>query len=147
MPEDDASTEDELDRIKRRKMAEILRLQKQREEQEARVARHQKSLEEKRAWLLEYILQPSAQQYLAQVRTRNPGLAQRIENMIVTPQVLAQLDLLLQLIRIGRLPRNIIPVTEIQYLERKILGVKSKITVKKRGEDHVDLSSFLSQDK
>ncbi|MHA1730581.1 MAG: hypothetical protein ACTSU5_01490 [Promethearchaeota archaeon] len=139
------SDEHELEKIKRRKMAELIRMQKLRQEREERLESARNALQDKKQWLMDFVLSPQAKAYLEQVRARNPQAADRIEYMIFPPQVMAQLDLLVMLARRGRIPRGVIPVTEIQYLERKVLGIKSKIMVKKRGEEQAtDLSSFLA---
>ncbi len=142
------SDEDELEKIKRRKLMELMRLQKAREEQEKQREQQGNAFEQKVDLLKNFILAPTAKTYLDQIRERNPPAADRIEQMIFPPAVMEKLDLLIYLARQGRIPQGVIPVTEIQYLERQVLGIKSKILVKKRGEDHAtDLSSFLTKDR
>ncbi|GAB4308356.1 MAG: hypothetical protein Kow0069_06540 [Promethearchaeota archaeon] len=141
------SDEHELEKIRLKKMAQLLKLQKQRQEESDR-AKQRVTLEDEKNWLLNYILHPKAKEYLDGVRARNPAVADRIVAAIMPPQVVRQLDLLLLMVRQGRIPRGVIPVQEIQYLERRVLGIKSKIMVKKRGEERAtDLSSFLSGGK
>jgi hypothetical protein len=59
-----------------------------------------------------------------------------------------QLDTIMAFISQGRIRQQIVPIDEIQYLERQIMGVKSRIQVKRRGEkEAVDLSAFLKSDE
>ncbi len=138
------SNDDDLEAIRKKKMAQMLNIKKQQDAQKdiGRDFAFKKDL------VLKAVLQPDAWTYLEQIRKTNPVVAQQIVNEFITPQVEMQLDLIMSLIAQGRIQQQIVPIDEIQYLERQILGVKSRIQVKRRGEkEAVDLSSFLKSDE
>ncbi len=136
--------DDDLDAIRKKKMAQILNMKKQQDAQKD-IGR---DFAFKKDMVLKAVFQPDAWAYLEQIRKNNPAVAQQIVNEFVTPQVEMQLDLIISLLAQGRIQQQVVPIDEIQYLERQILGVKSKIQVKRRGEkEAVDLSSFLKADE
>jgi hypothetical protein len=61
------------------------------------------------------------------------------------PELLNEIDLLLQYHSQGMLKYGVIPLIEIQYLERQILGIGPQITIKKRHQDSKSLNSFLKE--
>ena len=70
---------------------------------------------------------------------------QSIHGELISPDVVQSIDYLISLIRSrGGIPRKI-PLDAIVYLERKAKGIRSKIQVK-RGDDMMDLSSYLTKD-
>jgi len=138
------SNDDDLDAIRKKKMAQFLNMKKQQEAQ--------KDIGRDFAFKIELVLkavfQPDAWAYLQQIRKTNPAVAQQIVDEFVTPEVQMKLDMIMALISQGRIQQQIVPIDEIQYLERQIMGVKSRIQVKRRGEkEAVDLSSFLKSDE
>ncbi len=136
--------DDDLDAIRKKKMAQFLNIKKLQETQKdiGRDFAFKKDL------VLKAVFKPDAWAYLEQIRKTNPAVAQQIVNEFITPQVEMQLDLIMSLIAQGRIRQQVVPIDEIQYLERQICGIKSKIQVKRRGEkDAVDLSSFLKSDE
>ncbi len=138
------SNDDDLDAIRKKKMAQFLNIKKQQEAQKdiGRDYAFKKDL------VLKAVFQPDAWAYLEQLRKTNAPLAQQILNEFITPEVEMQLDMIMSLIAQGRIQQQVVPVDEIQYIERQILGVKSRIQVKRRGEkEAVDLSSFLKSDE
>jgi DNA-binding TFAR19-related protein (PDSD5 family) len=137
-------SDDELEAIRKKKMAQLLNMKKQQEAQKDVVM----DVTFKKDLVLKAVFQPDAWAYLEQIRKNNPAVAQQIVNEFITPQVTMQLDLIMALIAQGRIRQQVVPIDEIQYLERQILGIKSKIQVKRRGEkEAVDLSSFLKSDE
>ncbi|OLS14104.1 MAG: hypothetical protein RBG13Loki_2282 [Promethearchaeota archaeon CR_4] len=138
------SNDDDLEAIRKKKMAQLLNMKKQQEAQ--------KDVGQDFAFKIDLVLkavfQPDAWAYLQQLRKNNPAVAQQIVSEFMPPEVLMKLDLIMALISQGRIRQQIVPIDEIQYLERQILGVKSRIQVKRRGEkEAVDLSSFLKSDE
>jgi DNA-binding TFAR19-related protein (PDSD5 family) len=134
------SDDDELEAIKRKKMAQLMAMKKQQELAKDVVGEANR----KKDAILKTVLKADAWAYLQQLRQANPALAQQIVGEFISPQVEQKMDLLLSLLAQGRIRTNFIPIDEIQYLERQFLGIKSKIVVKKRGEkEAVDLSKFL----
>ncbi len=136
--------DDDLEAIRKKKMAQFLNIKKQQEAQKdiGRDFAFKKDL------VLKAVFRPDAWAYLEQIRKNNPAVAQQIVNEFITPEVEMQLDLIMSLIAQGRIRQQVVPIDEIQYLERQILGVKSRIQVKRRGEkEAVDLSSFLKSDE
>jgi hypothetical protein len=78
------------------------------------------------------------------MKNRNMQLYETIKNKLFPPEVVLNIDLLLMRIQRGYVPRGIISELDIQYLERELLGIKSTIKYKKRGEDgRMDLSSLF----
>jgi DNA-binding TFAR19-related protein (PDSD5 family) len=139
-----SSSDDDLEAIRKKKMAQFLNIKKQQEAQKdiGRDFAFKKDL------VLKALFQPDAWAYLEQIRKNNPMVAQQIVNEFITPQVEMQLDLLMALLAQGRIRQQVVPIDDVQYLERQILGVKSKIQVKRRGEkEAVDLSAFLKSDE
>ncbi len=132
----------ELKRIRMQKMQALIK-QKQLEEQK----KNQKTitLADKIDMLLKVILTPHAQVYLNEIKSRNMQVYNKIRSQLFPPQISSQIDLLIAYLQKGMIRQNIIDKLEIQYLERQILGIKSQITVKKRGEDATSLSSFLKE--
>ena len=56
---------------------------------------------------------------------------------------MVQFNTLVLYLQQGLLRPGIISKTDILFMERKILGIGSKITVKKRNQESTDLNSFL----
>jgi DNA-binding TFAR19-related protein (PDSD5 family) len=120
---------DELERIKLRKMEE---LRKQMELKEKLEQSKKKSSETKKK-VLTAVLEPAAFQYLEGLRKRDAPTAQEIENLITRLVLSQQLKYKLELI-------------DLEALERRIKGIESKITIKRRGSDEIDLTEKLKQD-
>ncbi len=137
-------SDDDLEAIRKKKMAQLLNIKKQQEAQKD----FGRDLAFKKDLVLKAVFQPDAWAYLEQIRKNNPAVAQQIMNEFIPPRVELQLDLIMALIAQGRIQQQVVPIDDIQYLERQILGVKSRIQVKRRGEkEAVDLSSFLKSDE
>ena len=104
------------------------------------------SISEKIEYILRIVLAPEANNYLSNLKVREPKVYQAIYNELISPDVIQNIDYLLAIIKQrGGIPRRI-PLDVIMFLERKVKGIRSKIQVK-RGDDIMDLSSFLSNNK
>ncbi len=132
----------ELEKIRMRKMKALMEAKRQQEAVKDKVV----SLSEKIEFILKVVLAPEAYNHLNNLKVRESNVYQAIYNELISPDVLQNIDYLLAIIRQrGGIPRRI-PLDAIMFLERKIKGIKSKIQVK-RGDDIMDLSSFLSNNK
>ena len=131
----------ELDKIRMRKMKALMEAKKRKEAAQERSV----SIYEKIDFVLKVVLAPDAYTHLNNLKENEPPVYQNIYNELISPDVVQSIDYLLALIQQrGGIPRKI-PLDAIIYLERKVKGIKSKIQVK-RGDDMMDLSSFLSKD-
>ena len=131
----------ELDKIRMRKMKALMEAKKRKEAAQERSG----SIYEKIDFVLKVVLAPDAYTHLNNLKENEPPVYQNIYNELISPDVVQSIDYLLALIQQrGGIPRKI-PLDAIIYLERKAKGIKSKIQVK-RGDDMMDLSSFLSKD-
>jgi hypothetical protein len=104
------------------------------------------SVSDKVDYILKVVLAPDAYSHLNNLKNNEQYVYQAIYNELISPDVVQNIDYLLAIIRgRGGVPRQI-PLDAIIYLERKVKGVRSKIQVK-RGDDMMDLGSFLTKDK
>ncbi|MFX1419680.1 MAG: hypothetical protein ACFE9N_12235 [Promethearchaeota archaeon] len=132
----------ELEKIRMRKMKAIMEAKKKKEVAQERFV----SISEKIDFILQVVLDPEAYSHLINLRTNEPYIYQAIYNELISPDVVQNIDYLLAIIRRqGGVPKKI-PLDAIIYLERKVKGIKSKIQVK-RGDDMMDLGSFLTKEK
>ena len=136
--------DDELRRIRMQKMQEILKQKKLAEQRSQRV---ELPTDNKMDQILAILLASNANQYLSAIKERNYDLYIKIRQKIFPPQIMSELDLLMQYLRQGMIRRGVISVIEIQQIERKILGIGSSITIKKQGQDAKTLSNFLKDDE
>ncbi len=131
----------ELEKIRMRKMKAMMDAKKRKEAAQERVS----SIYEKIDFVLKVVLAQDAYTHLNNIKVNEPLVYQNIYNELISPDVIQNIDYLLALIQQrGGIPRKI-PLDAIIYLERKAKGIRSKIQVK-RGDDMMDLSSFLSKD-
>ncbi|MFX0040244.1 MAG: hypothetical protein ACFFCY_05270 [Promethearchaeota archaeon] len=131
----------ELEKIRMKKMKAIMEAKKRSEAAQERVV----SLSEKIDYILKIVLAPDAYNHLLNLKNNEQYVYQAIYNELISPDVIQNIDYLLAIIRSrGGVPRQI-PLDAIIYLERKIKGIRSKIQVK-RGDDLMDLGSFLTKD-
>ena len=131
----------ELEKIRLKKMKAIMEAKKR---EEAALERRV-SVEDKIEYILKLVLSPDAYSYLNKIKQSEPYVYKMIYNELISPDVIQNIDYLLSIIKLrGSVPRRI-PMDAIIYLERKVKGIKSKIQVK-RGDELLDLSSFLSKD-
>jgi hypothetical protein len=132
----------ELDKIRMKKMQAMMEAKKRNEAIQERVV----SVSDKLDYVLKIVLAPDAYSYLNNLKNNEQYVYQAIYNELISPDVIQNIDYLLTIIRSrGGVPRQI-PLDAIIYLERKVKGIRSKIQVK-RGDDMMDLGSFLTKDK
>jgi DNA-binding TFAR19-related protein (PDSD5 family) len=131
----------ELEKIRLKKMKAMMEAKKRQEAAQQRVV----SVSDKIDFVLRVVLAPDAYNHLINIKNNEPYVYQAMYNELISPDVVQNIDYLLAIIQNrGTVPRKI-PLDAIIYLERKAKGIKSKIQVK-RGDDMMDLSSFLSKD-
>lgn len=134
----------ELEKLRLKRMESALR-QKQRQSQQSQG--NYSSHDDKIRMVMQVIMTPEAFHYFLEIKDRDENVFQRILGIVLPPEVMSQLDLLKQYAERGQLRSNIIDKIQIQQLERKILGIGPKITVKKRDSESTDLNSFLKNNK
>ena len=131
----------ELEKIRMKKMRALMEAKKRQEAAQERVI----SVSDKIDFVLRVVLAPEAYNHLINIKNNEPYVYQAMYNELISPDVVQNIDYLMAIIQSrGGVPRRI-PLDAIIYLERKAKGIKSKIQVK-RGDDMMDLSSFLSKD-
>ncbi|MFX0101460.1 MAG: hypothetical protein ACFFCS_17935 [Candidatus Hodarchaeota archaeon] len=139
--------DEELAALRRKRMAALMAKQKQAELNKELEENAQFFLEKKIAGAIGHLFAPDAYEYFEQIKTNNPALHEQIMAQLFPPVVILNIDILLAKIRAGRVPRGLITLMDIQLIERKLMGVKSTIQYKKRGEeDRLDLSSLFKGD-
>jgi programmed cell death protein 5 len=121
---------DELEKIKLRKMEEM----KRQIEQKQKLEQDKKKLDENKKKILLAVLEPDAYQYLEGLRKRDTSTAEEIENLVVK-------------LALGRQLKYRLEAIEIEALERRIRGVESRIVIKRRGSDEIDLTEKLRREK
>ncbi|MFX0005960.1 MAG: hypothetical protein ACFFA7_00850 [Promethearchaeota archaeon] len=132
----------ELEKIRMKKMQAFMEAKKRQESVQESVI----SVSDKIDYVLKVVLAPDAYNHLNNLKKNEQYVYQAIYNELISPDVVQNIDYLLAIIRSrGGVPRQI-PLDAIIYLERKVKGIRSKIQVK-RGDDMMDLSSFLTKDK
>ena len=132
----------ELEKIRMKKMQALVEAKKRQESVQESVI----SVSDKIDYVLKVVLAPDAYNHLNNLKKNEQYVYQAIYNELISTDVVQNIDYLLAIIkRRGGVPRQI-PLDAIIYLERKVKGIRSKIQVK-RGDDVMDLSSFLTKDK
>ncbi|MEX2680653.1 MAG: hypothetical protein Q6373_003585 [Candidatus Sigynarchaeota archaeon] len=136
--------DDELAALRRKKMAELMARQKEEKLRQELSQNAEAILEQKIDACMQFLMAPDAYAYLKKMKASNPQLHARIKGLLFPPEVLARIDLLIANIRSGRVPRGDIWLVDIQQIERELLGIKSTISVKKRGErERVDIGALF----
>ncbi|HIP25532.1 MAG TPA: DNA-binding protein [Archaeoglobus profundus] len=74
---------DELEEIRRRKLMELIELQRRREEELKRQEELQKQIEMQKRAVLRSILEPEARERLARLKLAHPEIAEAVENQLV----------------------------------------------------------------
>lgn len=139
--------DDELEALRRKKMKEMLARQQKMQAEKEYKENSQIMMQQNIRNALAYLLAPNAYEYLEKIKDKNKRLYDTIITRLFPPEIMLKLDSLLYAINVGRVPRGVIPLIEIQHLEREILGIKSTISYKKRGEkERTDLSSLFKGD-
>jgi len=118
----------------------------QKKVEEVLASRKPPSMTDKIESLLKELAHPSAYQYLQQIRKNNPNAYNYIRDQLFPSQILSEIDLLMTYLSRGLIRKGVISLTEIQYLERKALGIESTITVKRQGQDATSLSNYLKEE-
>jgi DNA-binding TFAR19-related protein (PDSD5 family) len=138
---DDNEHQHELEKIRMKKMQAIIDAKKRKEAVQERII----SVSDKVDYILKMVLAPDAYVHLNNLKNNEQYVYQAIYNELISPDVIQNIDYLLAIINSrGGVPRQI-PLDAIIFLERKVKGIRSKIQVK-RGDDMMDLSSFLTKD-
>lgn len=132
----------ELEKLRLKKMESLLR-QQQKSQRNSAVPTHQDKINS----IMQTLMTPSAYQYYQNIRVRDTNVFKRIQQIILPPPIMQQLDVLLAYRARGMLRANIIDLIQVKQLERKILGIGPRITVKKRDGESTDLTSFLKNNK
>jgi DNA-binding TFAR19-related protein (PDSD5 family) len=143
MSNDDKNFEQhKLEKIRMRKMKAMMDAKKQQEAAKERIG----SISDKLESVLKVVLAPEAYSYLSNIKMNEPNVYQVIFNELISADVIQNIDYLIAIIRQqGGVPRKI-PLDIIIHLERKAKGIRSKIQVK-RGDDLMDLGSFLTKEE
>lgn len=131
----------ELEKIRMKKMQELMQAQKRQQASQKRVY----SINEKLDYILKVVLNPDAYAHLEKLKANEPNVYQYIFNELISQDVLMNIDYLIAIInRQGGVPRRI-PLDIIIFLERKAKGIKGKISVKKGDGELMDLGSYLTK--
>ncbi|NMC04404.1 MAG: hypothetical protein GYA24_04290 [Candidatus Lokiarchaeota archaeon] len=139
-----STDDDELAALRRKRMAELMAKQKDEKLRQELSQNAEAILEQKIEFCLQFLMAPDAYAYFKNMKASNPQLHARIKGLLFPPQVLFKIDLLVANIRSGRVPRGDIWLVDIQQIERDLLGVKSTISIKKRGErDRMDIGALF----
>jgi hypothetical protein len=96
---------------------------------------------------LQVLLAPAARNYLAQIHENNVSAYNQIRQILFPPQIIAEIDQLIYYLRNGMIRQGVITLVEIQRLERKVLGIESRITVKRQGHEATSLSSYMKAEE
>jgi programmed cell death protein 5 len=121
---------DELERIKQRKMEEMRRQMERRE----KLDEDKRKLDENKKKVLVAVMEPDAYRYFETLKKRDSATAEEIEDLVLRLALNRRLKYRLEAI-------------EIEALERKIKGVESRIVIKRRGGDEIDLTEKLKRER
>lgn len=136
--------DDELAELRRKKMLEMLSRQQAEQDRQVLQENAEAMLQRKVDLAASHLFTPQALAYFIEMKKRNPTLHEKVLAMLFPPEVVYRIDLLLRRIQAGMVPRGVISDIDIQQIERELLGIKSTISYKKRGEkDRLDLSSLF----
>ncbi len=139
--------DDELAALRRKRMAQLLSQQKEQEIQKELRSNADLMLERKIDLSISHLFTPQAVAYLNHIRANNQALHNQIRGILFPIEVVASIDVLLQRIQAGYVPRGVISEIDIQQIERELLGVRSSISYKKRGDkERVDIGSLFKGD-
>ncbi|UYP48107.1 hypothetical protein NEF87_004392 [Candidatus Lokiarchaeum ossiferum] len=133
----------ELKRLRMQRMQAILKQKQQAEQQ----SEHKiPTLADKIDQVMQVLLAPNALQYLLNIKAHSVQTYNLIRQNLFPPQIVSEIDLLISYLRQGMIRRGVISVTEIQQIERQVLGIGSSITIKKQGQDAKSLGGYLKDD-
>jgi len=134
----------ELQRLRMQRMQSMLKQKQQAEQQ----SQHKiPTLADKIDAVMQVLLDPNALQYLLTIKQRNIQAYNGIRQKLFPPEIIAEIDLLMQYLQQGMIRKGVVTITEIQQLERQVLGIGSTITIKKQGEDAKPLGSYLKDEE
>ena len=139
-------SENEDQELKRLRMQRLQKILEQKKQAEDQANRKIPSVEDKIDMLMNILLAPDAKQYLDGIKSRDISVYQKIKQKIFPPQLLHEIDVLMQYYARGMIRRGIISLTEVRVFERQVLGISSSIKIKKQGEDAKSLGDFLKDD-
>jgi hypothetical protein len=138
------SDDDELAALRRKRMAELMAKKKDDKLRQELSQNAEAMLDQRIEFCLQFLMAPDAYAYFKNMKSSNPQLHERIKGLLFPPEVLFKMDLLVANIRSGRVPRGDIWLVDLQQIERDLLGVKSSISVKKRGErERMDIGALF----
>ena len=135
----------ELERIRMEKTKALLKAQEMKKMQEEQQKR-QPTLMDKIEALLNVILDSQALQYLSVMKKERYEVYQKVITNLFPPEILSEIDVLMQYLYSGMIRRNVIGITEVQLTERRVLGIESQIIVKKRDQEAQSLTTFLKEE-
>lgn len=115
----------ELAMLRRKRMAKLIVAEKKHKEEKAR----QEQVSSEREKLLSRFLAPDAASYLQALQQREPGIAERIKEIILYLITYRQI-------------RQTFKQMDVRYIERQVKGEEPKIRVQRDGETS-DLGSFI----
>ena len=133
--------------LKRLRMQRLQKILAQKKQAEAQKNRKTLTMEDKIEMLLNILLTPDAKQYLNGIKQKDKNLYLQIRNKLFPPQVTQHIDTLMAYYARGMIRKGVISRTEVRYLERKVRGVGSSITIKKQGEDAMSLGDYLKEEE
>ena len=119
----------ELERIRMEKMRAMLKAQEAAALEEQR-QKNQPTFTDKLEALLSVVLEPQALQYLKQIKANNSEVYQKVVMNLLPPDLMYEIDTLMQYLARGQIRRGVIGLTEVQFIERKVLGIESQIVIK-----------------
>ncbi|MCD6483593.1 MAG: hypothetical protein J7L47_00620 [Candidatus Odinarchaeota archaeon] len=119
---------DDLDLIRRKKMLELMNKMKKAEVRKEQQAKKEKVDVDS---FVESLMDDEAVVYYRTIKNENPKLAKELQGLIV------------QLYYYGYLNRGLITRLDLRYFVRKLTGEETKIYIKKRGEEAVDLEKAI----
>jgi DNA-binding TFAR19-related protein (PDSD5 family) len=135
----------ELERIRMEKMKALMKAQEMKRLQEERQKR-QPTLTEKIEALLNVILEPQALQYLTMMKNSRNEVYQKVIVNLLPPEIISEIDTLMQYLASGLIRRGVVSLIDVQFTERKVLGIESQIVVKKRDHEVQSLTSYLKEE-
>lgn len=134
----------ELKRLRMQRMQAIL---KQKQQATAQAERKIPTLADKIDQVMQVLLAPNALQYLLNIKARSVQTYNTIRQNLFPSQIVSEIDLLMTYLRQGMIRRGVITITEVQQIERQVLGIGSSITIKKQGQDAKSLGGYLKDDE
>ena len=134
----------ELKRLRMQRMQAILKQKQQATQQSERKI---PILADKIDAVMQVLLAPNALQYLLTIKTRSVQAYNSIRQRLFPPQIISEIDLLMTYLQQGMIRRGVISITEIQQLERQVLGIGSSIKIKKQGQEATSLGNYLKDEE